>query len=69
MNIQMRKIGAVLVLAALTAAGCGGGGGGTSVSPPPPPPPTGGIVRTGVAVGAMVHAALAPFSSATQVPP
>jgi len=53
MNIQMRKIGAVLVLATLTAAGCGGGGGGgTSVSPPPPPPPppSGGIVRTGVAV-------------------
>lgn len=54
MNIQMRKIGAVLILAALTAAGCGGGGGGgSSVSPPPPPPPppSGGIVRTGVAFG------------------
>jgi len=57
MNIQLRKLGAVLIVAILTAAGCGGSsGGGDSVSPPPPttppPPPTGGIIRTGVAVGA-----------------
>ena len=61
MNIKLRKLGAVLVVAVLTAAGCGGSsGGGDSVSPPPtttPPPPTtpppsGGIIRTGVAVGA-----------------
>ena len=57
MIIQLRKLGAVLIVAVLTAAGCGGGGGGgDSVSPPPPttppPPPSGGIVRTGVAVGA-----------------
>lgn len=55
MIIQLRKLGAVLIVAVLTAAGCGGSsGGGDSVSPPPPPPPppTGGIVRTGVAVGA-----------------
>ena len=55
MIIQMRKLGAVLIVAVLTAAGCGGSsGGGDSVSPPPPttPPPSGGIVRTGVAVGA-----------------
>ena len=57
MIIQLRKLGAVLIVAVLTAAGCGGSsGGGDSVSPPPPttppPPPTGGIIRTGVAVGA-----------------
>lgn len=55
MNIQLRKLGAVLIVAVMTAAGCGGSsGGGDSVSPPPPPPPppSGGIVRTGVAVGA-----------------
>jgi hypothetical protein len=55
MNIQLRKLGAVLIVAVLTAAGCGGSsGGGDSVSPPPPPtspPPTGGIIRSGVAVG------------------
>ncbi|MDH3862870.1 MAG: DUF5666 domain-containing protein, partial [Gammaproteobacteria bacterium] len=55
MNIQLRKLGAVLIVAVLTAAGCGGSsGGGDSVSPPPPttpPPPSGGIIRTGVAVG------------------
>jgi hypothetical protein len=57
MNIQLRKLGAVLIVAVLTAAGCGGSsGGGDSVSPPPPttppPPPSGGIIRSGVAVGA-----------------
>ena len=52
MNIQLRKLGAVLVMAALTAAGCGGSSGGDSVSPPPPPPPSGGIIRTGVAFAA-----------------
>ncbi len=51
MNIQLRKLGAVLVMAVLTAAGCGGSSGGGSVSPPPPPPPSGGIIRTGVGVG------------------
>jgi hypothetical protein len=54
MIIQLRKLGAVLIVAVLTAAGCGGssGGGGSVSPPPPPPPPSGGIVRTGVAVGA-----------------
>ncbi len=54
MIIHMRKLGAVLIVAVLTAAGCGGSsGGGDSVSPPPPPPPpSGGIIRTGVGVGA-----------------
>ena len=57
MIIQLRKLGAVLIVAVLTAAGCGGSsGGGDSVSPPPPttppPPPTGGIIRTGVGVSA-----------------
>jgi hypothetical protein len=55
MIIQLRKLGAVLIVAAFTVAGCGGSsGGGDSVSPPPPPPPppSGGIIRTGVAVGA-----------------
>jgi hypothetical protein len=54
MIIQLRKLGAVLIVAVLTAAGCGGSsGGGDSVSPPPPPtpPPSGGIIRTGVAAG------------------
>jgi hypothetical protein len=56
MIIQLRKLGAVLIVAVMTAAGCGGSsGGGDSVSPPPPttppPPPSGGIIRTGVAVG------------------
>ena len=56
MIIQLRKLGAVLIVAVMTAAGCGGSsGGGDSVSPPPvspppPPPPSGGIIRTGVAV-------------------
>ena len=55
MIIQLRKLGAVLIVAAMTAAGCGGssgGGGSVSPPPPPPPPPSGGIIRTGVAVGA-----------------
>jgi hypothetical protein len=55
MNIQLRKLGAVLVAAVLTTAGCGGSsGGGDSVSPPPPttPPPSGGIIRSGVGVSA-----------------
>jgi hypothetical protein len=56
MTIQLKNLGAVLLIASLTAAGCGGSsGGGDSVSPTPPtdptPPPSGGIVRTGVAVG------------------
>jgi len=55
MNNQLRILGAALVMAVLTAAGCGGGGsGGDGVSPPPPPPPpppSGGIIRTGVALG------------------
>jgi hypothetical protein len=59
MIIQLRRLGAVLIVAVLTAAGCGGGGGGGDsvsppppVTPPPPPPPTGGIIRTGATVGA-----------------
>ncbi|MDH3906512.1 MAG: hypothetical protein OEV16_12780, partial [Gammaproteobacteria bacterium] len=58
MNIQLRKLGAVLIVAVLTAAGCGGSSGGGDTSPPPTdppptdPPPSGGIIRTGVAVGA-----------------
>ena len=58
MNIQLRNLGAVLIVAVLTAAGCGGSSGGGDTSPPPTdppptdPPPSGGIVRSGVAVGA-----------------
>ena len=58
MNIQLRKLGAVLIVAAFTVAGCGGSSGGGDTSPPPTdppptdPPPSGGIIRTGVAVGA-----------------
>jgi hypothetical protein len=58
MNIHLRKLGAVLIVAVLTAAGCGGSSGGGDSSPPPTdppptdPPPSGGIVRSGVAVGA-----------------
>ena len=58
MNIQLRNLGAVLIVAVLTAAGCGGSSGGGDNSPPPTeppptdPPPSGGIVRSGVAVGA-----------------
>lgn len=61
MNIQLRNLGAVLILAVLTASGCGGSSGGGDTSPPPTdppptdppptdPPPSGGIVRSGVAV-------------------
>jgi hypothetical protein len=49
MNIDFRIPGTVLILAVLTAAGCGGSReSGDTVSPPPPPPPSGGIIRTGV---------------------
>jgi hypothetical protein len=54
MIIQLRRLGAVLIVAVLTAAGCGGSSsGGDNVSPPPPttPPPSGGIIRSGVAAG------------------
>ena len=56
MIIQLKRLGAVLIVAVLTAAGCGGSsGGGDSVSPPPPPPPppppSGGIIRSGVMIG------------------
>ena len=50
MNTLPRIIVAFLATAILSTAGCGGGGGG-GVTPPPPPPPTGGITRTGVALG------------------
>jgi hypothetical protein len=50
----------ILTLSSLLLGACGGGGGGGDggvspppVSPPPPPPPTGGITRTGIAVGAI----------------
>ncbi len=40
------------VLAAVTMSACSSGGGDSGVSPPPPPPPpTGGIGRTGIAIG------------------
>ena len=43
---------ALFATALLSTAGCGGGGGGGAAPPPPPPPPpSGGITRTGVAVG------------------
>ena len=69
MNIQLRNLGAVLILAVLTAAGCGGSSGGGDTSPPPTeppptdppptdPPPSGGIVRSGVAVSAGTIAAI-----------
>lgn len=50
MTIQLRKSGTAVILAVLTAAGCGGSrDSGDTVSPaPPPPPPSGGIIRTGV---------------------
>jgi hypothetical protein len=48
-----RIFAAFLATAILSTAGCGGGGGGGGGVTPPPvtPPPTGGITRTGVAVG------------------
>jgi hypothetical protein len=54
MIMQLRKFGAVLVVAVMTVSGCGGSSGGDSVSPPPAttPPPSGGIIRSGVAVSA-----------------
>ena len=51
MNTLPRIIAAFLATAILSTAGCGGGGGGGVAPPPPPPPPTGGITRTGFAVG------------------
>lgn len=52
MNTLPKIVAAFLAAALLNIAGCGGGGSGGSISqPPPPPPPTGGITRTGVAVG------------------
>jgi len=54
MKNQLRILGAAMVMAVLSAAGCGGGsssGGSVSPPPPPPPPPSGGIIRTGVALG------------------
>jgi hypothetical protein len=49
MNILSRIIVTFLATIILSTAGCGGGGGGGVT--PPPTPPTGGITRTGVAVG------------------
>jgi len=58
MNALPRIIAAFIATAILSTAGCGGGGGGGGGVTPPPttpppttPPPTGGITRTGVAVG------------------
>ena len=54
MNTLTRKFSAILALSTLLLAGCGGSSssdGGVSPPPPPPPPPSGGITRTGVAVG------------------
>ena len=54
MNALPRIIIALLTTAILSTAGCGGSGGGDATPPtqtPPPPPPSGGITRTGVAVG------------------
>ena len=55
MNTLPRIIVAFFATAILGTAGCGGGGGGDDggAAPPPtsPPPPTGGITRSGVAVG------------------
>lgn len=53
MNTLTRISSACFAMAILAAAGCGGSSGGSdggSVQPPTPPP-TGGITRTGVAVG------------------
>lgn len=56
MNALSRISVALFATAILSTAGCGGGGGGGDGAtppppPPPPPPPTGGITRSGVAVG------------------
>ncbi|MDH5622047.1 MAG: DUF5666 domain-containing protein [Gammaproteobacteria bacterium] len=53
MNALPKIVATFFAMTILTAAGCGGGGGygGGAAPPPPPPPPTGGITRTGVAVG------------------
>jgi hypothetical protein len=52
MNALPKIIATCFAMAILTAAACGGGGGGGGAAPPPPPPPpSGGITRTGVAVG------------------
>ena len=48
MNALNRITTAFLAAAMLITGGCGGGGGGSDVTPPRP---TGGITRTGVAVG------------------
>jgi len=51
MNALPKITIALLATAILSTVGCGGGGSGGGVTPPPPPPPSGGITRTGVAVG------------------
>ena len=51
MNTLPRIIAAFIATAILSTAGCGGGGGGDGGGVTPPPPPTGGITRTGIAVG------------------
>lgn len=51
MNIQSRKICAVMILAATLIAACGGGSSSSPTPAPPvdtPPPPIDGITRTGV---------------------
>lgn len=51
MNALSRIIVALLATAILGTAGCGSSSGGDGGVTPPPSPPTGGITRTGVAVG------------------
>lgn len=47
----LKTIIGILFLSGLAACGGGSSGDGASPPPPPPPPPTGGIGRTGIAVG------------------
>ena len=50
----MKNINTLIYALILTlVASCGGGGSDSTpiVEPPPPPPPTGGIGRTGIAMG------------------
>ena len=51
MNALQRNATALLTTAILGAAGCGGSSGSDGAVTSPTPPPTGGITRTGVAVG------------------
>jgi Domain of unknown function (DUF5666) len=52
MNIRTSHLAIFAVAIGALLAACGGGGGGPGAAPPPPPPPpTGGITRSGIAVG------------------